>query len=220
MFLLLNACSFFNFTLIRLCSECYEPIVPESILPFAHIHQRLENSIKSSFFHLFFSFRFFFILMLFSFSSFSYACVCGYRIISHFLFWNSIKGFLSIDIDVSELQVNQCNSPRSKEPLSANKYYNEIFSQIEIFHESNKCHSNTMLVSFSFFSSFFWIYTFITSFTLFIYFYSKKKKERKKKLFFKSNWVSFFSFSSLFSCPFYSIFFHFSPLLYTNKKKP
>lgn len=65
----------------------------------------------------------------------------------HFVPFYSIKAFLSIDIDVSELQVNQCNSPRSKEPLSANKYYNEIFSQIEIFHESNKCHSNTMLVS-------------------------------------------------------------------------
>lgn len=59
----------------------------------------------------------------------------------------SIKGFLSIDIDVSELQVNQCGSPRSKEPLSANKYYTEIFSQIEIFHDSNKCHSHSMLVS-------------------------------------------------------------------------
>lgn len=58
-----------------------------------------------------------------------------------------IKGFLSVDIDVSELQVNQCSSPRSKEPLSANKYYNEIFSQIEIFHESNKCHPHSMLVS-------------------------------------------------------------------------
>lgn len=62
----------------------------------------------------------------------------------------SIKGFLSIDIDVSELQVNQCSarsSARSKEPLTANQYYNEIFSQIEIFHESNKCHSSSMLVS-------------------------------------------------------------------------
>lgn len=58
-----------------------------------------------------------------------------------------MKGFLSIDIDVSELQVNQCSSPRSKEPLTANKYYNEIFSQIEIFHESNKCHPHSMLVS-------------------------------------------------------------------------
>lgn len=63
-----------------------------------------------------------------------------------------IKGFLSVDIDVSELQVNQCSSPRSKDPLyaasiSANKYYDEIFSQIEIFHDSNKCHPRTMMVS-------------------------------------------------------------------------
>lgn len=63
-----------------------------------------------------------------------------------------MKGFLSIDIDVSELQVNQCSSPRLKEtnqnlPLTANKYYDEIFSQIEIFHDSNKCHPFSMLVS-------------------------------------------------------------------------
>ncbi|XP_031627077.1 probable G-protein coupled receptor CG31760 isoform X2 [Contarinia nasturtii] len=57
---------------------------------------------------------------------------------------HGMKGFLSIDIDVSELQVNQCSSPRSKEPLSANKYYTEIFTQIEIFHDSNRCHSHSM----------------------------------------------------------------------------
>lgn len=62
-----------------------------------------------------------------------------------------IKGFLSVDVDVSELQVNQCSSPRSKDQLytasmSADKYYDEIFSQIEIFHDSNKCHPHTMTV--------------------------------------------------------------------------
>lgn len=67
-----------------------------------------------------------------------------------FSIMHRIKGFLSIDIDVSELQVNQCS--RSKDQLyaasiSANKYYDEIFSQIEIFHESNKCHPRTMVVS-------------------------------------------------------------------------
>lgn len=69
----------------------------------------------------------------------------------HIFHYYSVKGFLSIDIDVSELQVNQCNSPRFKEnnqnqPLTANKYYDEIFSQIEIFHDSNKCHPYSMLV--------------------------------------------------------------------------
>lgn len=68
-----------------------------------------------------------------------------------FLFGNRIKGFLSVDIDISELQVNQCSSPRLKEtnqiqPLSANKYYDDIFRQIEIFHDSNKCHPFSMLV--------------------------------------------------------------------------
>lgn len=62
-----------------------------------------------------------------------------------------IKGFLSIDIDVSELQVNQCSSPRSKNQLyaasmSADKYYDEIFTQIEIFHESNKCHPTQIVI--------------------------------------------------------------------------
>lgn len=64
--------------------------------------------------------------------------------------------------------MNQCSSPRSKEPLSANKYYNEIFSQIEIFHESNKCHPHSMLVSIDNF-----IYIFIVAITYIFQMYYK-----------------------------------------------
>lgn len=149
--------------------------------------------------------------------------VCGYWIISRFRsyffhsfsrFSNSIKGFLSIDIDVSELQVNQCNSPRSKEPLSANKYYNEIFSQIEIFHESNKCHSNTMVVSiFLLLLSFFcWIHT-LSSHHLHLFFLFRKRQKKKLfcceiKLGFFFFVVPFFVHSIQFSfCLFLSFFY-------------
>lgn len=29
----------------------------------------------------------------------------------------------------------------------ANKYYDDVFNQIEVFHDSNKCHANSMMVS-------------------------------------------------------------------------
>lgn len=150
--------------------------------------------------------------------------MCGYWIISRFRsyffhsfsrFSNSIKGFLSIDIDVSELQVNQCNSPRSKEPLSANKYYNEIFSQIEIFHESNKCHSNTMVVSiFLLLLSFFfcWIHT-PSSHHLHLFFFFRKRQKKKLfcceiKLGFFFFVVPFFVHSIQFSFCFFLSFFY------------
>lgn len=61
-----------------------------------------------------------------------------------------MRGFLSIDIDVSELQVNQCNLPQSLEYRHArnNKlnHYDEIFNQIEAFHDSHKCHLDSMMV--------------------------------------------------------------------------
>lgn len=63
-----------------------------------------------------------------------------------------MRGFVSIDIDVSELQVNQCNVPQlydhqrtrsNRPPLGQD----EAYYQIEAFHESNKCHMDSMQVN-------------------------------------------------------------------------
>lgn len=56
-----------------------------------------------------------------------------------------MRGFVSIDIDVSELQVNQCESPHSMDRRhGAND--DKIFNQIEAFHGSHKCHLDSMTV--------------------------------------------------------------------------
>lgn len=47
----------------------------------------------------------------------------------------SIKGFLSLDVDVSNLEVNQC------ETSSINP-----FSEISVFHGTHKCHNVTSQV--------------------------------------------------------------------------
>ncbi|XP_058121445.1 probable G-protein coupled receptor CG31760 [Anopheles coustani] len=71
---------------------------------------------------------------------------------------HGIRGFLSIDIDISDLQVNQCNNPNRFEILSYNQhlrqYYpfvrnlklgeDEQMRQIEAFHGSHKCHAHSM----------------------------------------------------------------------------
>nr|XP_029714675.1 probable G-protein coupled receptor CG31760 isoform X1 [Aedes albopictus] len=71
---------------------------------------------------------------------------------------HGLRGFLSIDIDISDLQVNQCNNPNKLEIMSYNQhlrqYYpfvrnskpteEEQFSQIEAFHGSHKCHVHSM----------------------------------------------------------------------------
>uniref|UniRef100_A0A8W7Q5A8 G-protein coupled receptors family 3 profile domain-containing protein n=1 Tax=Anopheles coluzzii TaxID=1518534 RepID=A0A8W7Q5A8_ANOCL len=71
---------------------------------------------------------------------------------------HGIRGFLSIDIDISDLQVNQCNNPNRFEILSYNQhlrqYYpfvrnlklgeDEQMRQIEAFHGSHKCHVHSM----------------------------------------------------------------------------
>ncbi|XP_053675296.1 probable G-protein coupled receptor CG31760 [Anopheles nili] len=71
---------------------------------------------------------------------------------------HGIRGFLSIDIDISDLQVNQCNNPNRFEILSYNQhlrqYYpfvrnlklgeDEQLRQIEAFHGSHKCHVHSM----------------------------------------------------------------------------
>lgn len=65
--------------------------------------------------------------------------------------WNRMRGFLSIDIDVSELHVNQCTVPYSIDYRRArintlNHYDDKIFNQIEAFHGSHKCHLDSMTV--------------------------------------------------------------------------
>lgn len=63
-----------------------------------------------------------------------------------------MRGFLSIDIDVSELQVNQCSPPthlyeyhiiRNQKAIT----HDDVFNQIDAFHESHKCHLNSMQVN-------------------------------------------------------------------------
>lgn len=68
----------------------------------------------------------------------------------NFAVHHRIKGFLSIDIDVSELQVNQCYQPQVEEYYAARNskanHYTEILHQVEAFHGSHKCHSDSMKV--------------------------------------------------------------------------
>lgn len=58
-----------------------------------------------------------------------------------------MRGFLSIDIDISDLHINQCEMPRPA-PARANQLsnYDESFSEIDVFHNSNKCHEDSMQV--------------------------------------------------------------------------
>lgn len=62
-----------------------------------------------------------------------------------------MQGFLSIDIDISELQVNQCDAPkylyeyqivRSGKSIAVD----EVFNQMDAFHTSHKCHLDSMQV--------------------------------------------------------------------------
>lgn len=62
-----------------------------------------------------------------------------------------MRGFLSIDIDINELQVNQCSAPtylyeyqaiRNGKPVQ----HDEAFNQMDAFHESHKCHLDSMEV--------------------------------------------------------------------------
>ncbi|XP_058450108.1 probable G-protein coupled receptor CG31760 isoform X3 [Malaya genurostris] len=71
---------------------------------------------------------------------------------------HGLRGFLSIDIDISDLQVNQCDNPSKLELMSYNhhlrQYYpfvrniklsdDEQLHQIEAFHGSHKCHMHSM----------------------------------------------------------------------------
>lgn len=65
--------------------------------------------------------------------------------------FGSIRGFISIDIDVSELQVNQCSPfqitecERARNGVSLR--HESWYNQIEAFHDSHKCHLDSMQVS-------------------------------------------------------------------------
>ncbi|XP_058815924.1 probable G-protein coupled receptor CG31760 isoform X2 [Topomyia yanbarensis] len=71
---------------------------------------------------------------------------------------HGLRGFLSIDIDISDLQVNQCDNPNKLELMSYNHHLRQYYPfvrniklsdedqlhQIEAFHGSHKCHVHSM----------------------------------------------------------------------------
>lgn len=67
------------------------------------------------------------------------------------IYVNRIKGFLSIDIDISELHVNQCDKSQLEEYYHARNsklnHYPDMLNQVEAFHGSHKCHNVSMEVS-------------------------------------------------------------------------
>lgn len=72
---------------------------------------------------------------------------------------HGLRGFISVDIDVSGLRVNQCEPPLVKTTMlfehPHDKYklaVNEVVSwdaanDIQVFYRSHKCHRDTMRVS-------------------------------------------------------------------------
>lgn len=60
-----------------------------------------------------------------------------------------MRGFLSVDIDVSDLHINQCNLPITRfVPSRTNQLSNhdDVFNEIDVFHNSHKCHEDSMQV--------------------------------------------------------------------------
>lgn len=59
-----------------------------------------------------------------------------------------MRGFLSIDVDISDLHINQCHLPIPRAPSRTNQLSNheEVFNEIDVFHNSHKCHEDSMQV--------------------------------------------------------------------------
>ncbi|XP_055550047.1 probable G-protein coupled receptor CG31760 isoform X2 [Wyeomyia smithii] len=71
---------------------------------------------------------------------------------------HGLRGFLSIDVDISDLQVNQCDNPNKLEIMGYNHHLRQYYpfvrniklsdedqlNQIEVFHGSHKCHDYSM----------------------------------------------------------------------------
>jgi hypothetical protein len=90
----------------------------------------------------------------------------SFHVISSFCALDRLRGFLSIDIDVSELYINQCDM-NNNQFYSENHYSNfrnnkspdhqltplqppssfHLDNEIDAFHDSHKCHRHSMDVS-------------------------------------------------------------------------
>ncbi|KAG4080734.1 hypothetical protein HA402_013264 [Bradysia odoriphaga] len=60
---------------------------------------------------------------------------------------HGMRGFLSVDIDISDLHINQCDLPIPRPvPSRPNQLSNhdEVFNEIDVFHNSHKCHEDSM----------------------------------------------------------------------------
>ncbi|KAJ6649502.1 putative G-protein coupled receptor [Pseudolycoriella hygida] len=60
---------------------------------------------------------------------------------------HGLRGFLSIDIDISDLHINQCDPPISQpSPSRTNQLssHDEVMNEIDVFHNSHKCHEDSM----------------------------------------------------------------------------
>lgn len=53
-----------------------------------------------------------------------------------------VRGFLSVDIDVSELEINQCNV----DDVDNERRFVSRNDEVEVFHGSHKCHRTSMQV--------------------------------------------------------------------------
>lgn len=70
---------------------------------------------------------------------------------------HGLRGFISIDIDVTGLRVNQCEAPvayrfnyqqiQTRRLHLVDTQTSEYINDIQAFHKSHKCHRDTMVVS-------------------------------------------------------------------------
>lgn len=69
---------------------------------------------------------------------------------------HGLRGFISIDIDISALRVNQCEAVvyrfnyqqiQSRRLHSADSQTTDALNDLQAFHSSHKCHRKTMVVS-------------------------------------------------------------------------
>lgn len=128
------------------------------MLPSQKTYKKRDSYLRLNYFHFshnshinnnnFFSIRF---QLKYCFQLFNYFVFLHILSTGLTTFVHRMRGFLSIDIDVSALQVNQCTSPYSIDYRHArtntqNRYEEQIFNQIEAFHDTHKCHLDSMTV--------------------------------------------------------------------------
>lgn len=94
----------------------------------------------------------------------SYMCI--FTLFSNFFLYDpffgyaSVRGYLSIDVDVSNLEINQCDNEsyptKNHNNTSENKWTSATTSsnEFDLFYGSHKCHRMSMQVKwFDFFST-------------------------------------------------------------------